>query len=90
MSKKKLKYIEDKTFEIRSYVSIENGQSYYPVKCPFCGNKLNIQVWSATTTGKKCDCFAVLRRSSFTGDGYAQVPIRNQSKHLKFMGVKNE
>lgn len=48
-------------FEVIHEAKLANGRSYYTCICPFCESRMQIQKWSFTTTGKKCECGAVLR-----------------------------
>jgi hypothetical protein len=54
-------------FDVIGENNLPNGRSYYICICPFCKRHVRIQKWSYATTGKKCDCGAVLR------SGYAFV-----------------
>lgn len=40
-----------------------NGRSKFICECPFCKTDVYIQKWSFWTTGKRCDCGAILRGS---------------------------
>lgn len=60
--------MEDKTYhsvikDIQYILDIDepNVNSYYTIKCPFCGAYVDVQKWSFVSQGKRCDCGALLR-----------------------------
>lgn len=50
-----------------SYRSRPNGRSSFDIDCPFCGETIEVYVWSFTACGKNCSCGAMLAGS---GDAY--------------------
>lgn len=41
--------------------SSEHGRSTKMVKCPFCGEEVEVYIWSFAGSGKRCSCGALLR-----------------------------